>query len=142
MELVMNRQREKGGGGGSAYNSPDTSASALQSSLLSDRNKSGQMTDSPQSQIQRMMQSSGGGQSPYLQSPPGQQQVPVNPMDPQPFYISGDSPHQLPPHQPPAVPQRRTWGQPQPINFGQPAMNWGGPRPMFQQPQYPQPQPR
>merc|ERR1719336_808330 len=98
MELVMNRQREKGGGGGSAYNSPDTSASALQSSWLSDRNKSGQMTDSPQSQIQRMMQSSGGGQSPYLQSPPAQQQVPVNPMDPQPFYISGDSPHQLPPH--------------------------------------------
>ena len=144
MELVMSRQREKGGGGGgSAYNSPDSSASALQSNWLSDRSRAqagqqAQMTDSQQSQIQRMMQNSGGGQSPYLQSPPAQhqQQLPVNPMDPQPFYISGDSPHQLP-AQPPAVPQRRTWGQPQPINFGNPAMNWGGPRPMYQ-PQYPQ----
>ena len=78
----------------------------------------------------------GPGQSPYLQSPPAPPQGPVNPMDPQPFYISGDSPQQLP--QQPAVPQRRTWGQPQPINFGSPAMNWGGPRPLFQQPQYPQ----
>ena len=52
-----------------------------------------------QSQIQQMMHS------------PQQQQAPAapphhNPMDPQPFYIAHDPPQ-----------QRRTWGQPQPINF-------------------------
>ncbi len=34
-----------------------------------------------------------------------------NPMDPQPFYIASPDP--------PATPQRRTWGQPQPISFAQ-----------------------
>ena len=41
-------------------------------------------------------------------------------MDPQPFYISSDS--QPPPpqiQQAPHTPQRRTWGQPQPISFAQ-----------------------
>ena len=44
---------------------------------------------------------------------------PHNPMDPQPFYISSDS--QPPPQitQPPHTPQRRTWGQPQPMSFAQ-----------------------
>ena len=41
-----------------------------------------------------------------------------NPMDPQPFYISSDAQVPVPPPmaQPP---QRRTWGQPQQINFAQ-----------------------
>ena len=46
--------------------------------------------------------------------------APHNPMDPQPFYISSDS--QPPPpqiQQAPHTPQRRTWGQPQPISFAQ-----------------------
>ena len=92
-----------------------------------------------QSQIQRMMQNSPHGsphgQQPYIQSPP---QQPQNPMDPQPFYITGDSPHHPPVQpQPPPPHQRRTWGQPQPINFGQNPM-YGGPRPMYGGPQYPQ----
>jgi len=38
--------------------------------------------------------------------------LPVNPMDPQPFYIAVQDP-------PTSTPQRRTWGQPQPITFAQ-----------------------
>ena len=53
---------------------------------------------SQQSQIQQMMH------RPQQQQP----QQPQNPMDPQPFYIAHE------PQQP-----RRTWGQPQPINFAQ-----------------------
>ncbi len=54
-----------------------------------------------QSQIQQMMQQ--------------QRQQQQSPMDPQPFFISeGHHPHHPPP---PPPPQRRTWGQPQPINF-------------------------
>ena len=60
-----------------------------------------------QSQIQQMMHTSQSAipsvASP--QRPPPNQQA--NPMDPQPFYIS----------QPDPPPQRRTWGQPQPISF-------------------------
>merc|ERR1719211_825833 len=41
--------------------------------------------------------------SPSRPPPPSQ----TNPMDPQPFFIS----------QPDPPPQRRTWGQPQPISF-------------------------
>jgi len=75
-----------------------------------------------------------------------------NPLDPQPFYISADSPQQpVPPSPagsggPPHTPQRRTWGQPQPISFAQqgggmmsvdpsgwggqqPRQRWGGPPP-------------
>lgn len=38
--------------------------------------------------------------------------MPHNPMDPQPFFIA--SPDLLT-----TTPQRRTWGQPQPISFAQ-----------------------
>ena len=158
MEQVMSRQerqtgqeRQEGG-----YMSPDTSTnSALGSSWLSDRNRSDHRTPdrfgspgpgyrgdtsepdlgkmaSQQSQIQRMMQQPQQQQYNNIQSPPPQQQQPLNPMDPQPFYITGDSPHhpQVPPQQPHTP--RRTWGQPQPINFGQGGpMNPYGPRPMY-----------
>ena len=80
-------------------------------------------------------------QSPRLQPQQGQQPggPPMpNPMDPQPFYIS----------QPDPPPQRRTWGQPQPIHFAhqhgpggmdwpqQPARRaqWGAPQPPPQRP--------
>ena len=60
-----------------------------------------------QSQIQQMMHTSQSAipstASPSRPPPPSQ----TNPMDPQPFYIS----------QPDPPPQRRTWGQPQPISF-------------------------
>lgn len=58
-----------------------------------------------QSQIQQMMHHPSAIASP--QRPPMQQPPSGNPMDPQPFYIS----------QPDPPPQRRTWGQPQPISF-------------------------
>ena len=91
------------------------------------------------SQIQIMMN--------QPKTPPSAQRPTQNPLDPQPFYISSDSPQQ--PH-----PQRRTWGQPQPISFAQQGggmMNvdwqqqpprqrqqWGGPP---QEPQPPRPYP-
>jgi hypothetical protein len=74
-----------------------------------------------QSQIQKMMHTS--PQSPqnpsqYMQP----QSQPHNPMDPQPFYMAGaeQPPQQV--HQQVQQPQRRTWGQPQPINFGHPGI--------------------
>ena len=85
-----------------------------------------------QSQIQQIMHHSAiPNQSP---APSGRQ----NPMDPQPFYIS----------QPDPPPQRRTWGQPQPISFAhqQPGggvdwpqqpprrAQWGSPQPPPQRP--------
>merc|ERR1719474_1141135 len=165
----MSRQREKGSGQGVS----DTSA--IQSNWLSERNKPqpgpptynvdqsknidpytrtfSTMNDSlhelqtdiqklatQQSQIQKMMQTPPQNPSPYMQ--PQSQQQPHNPMDPQPFYISGSEP----PQQVHQQPQRRTWGQPQPINFGNHGMGWNGqmpgPRPpvppMYGAPQYPQ----
>ena len=57
-------------------------------------------------------------QSSRLQPQQQQPQQSPNPMDPQPFYIS----------QPDPPPQRRTWGQPQPIHFahqhGPGGMDW------------------
>ncbi len=73
---------------------------------------------SQQSQIQQMM-GGGGGQQQQQQHHP-QAPPPPSSMDPQPFYIAPDHPghHQLHhPHQQPLPPQRRTWGQPQPIHF-------------------------
>lgn len=58
-----------------------------------------------QSQIQQMMHHPSAISSP--QRPPPAAMQSGNPMDPQPFYIS----------QPDPPPQRRTWGQPQPISF-------------------------
>merc|ERR1712223_1335955 len=93
-----------------------------------------------QSQIQQMMhtsQSAIPSASPQRPPPPPQHQA--NPMDPQPFYIS----------QPDPPPQRRTWGQPQPISFAhqgpgggvewppqQPPRRaqWGAPQPPQQRP--------
>ena len=64
-----------------------------------------------QSQIQQMMHTSQSAipstASPQRPGGPPQPQQNPNPMDPQPFYIS----------QPEPPPQRRTWGQPQPISF-------------------------
>ena len=153
MEVVMSRQREKGGAGAGEQ-------SALGNSWLSERASA--QTSSPshhpppdqrppdnytpnkhmneslhemqtdiqklatqQSQIQKMMQS------------PKPTPQPHNPMDPQPFYIAGMEQQQQQQQQPLQVvqpsPQRRTWGQPQPINFGGPGMGWSspmaGPRP-------------
>ena len=141
MEQVMSRQersREKSSDPG------QSPGSALTGAWLSERQQPGSpyttldhsrqpsvdpYHDHQQSQIQRMM---GATPQPYVQSPPAQ---PHNPMDPQPFYITGDSPHH-PPHQPPPPQhQRRTWGQPQPINFAGNG-NMYGPRPMYGQGQY------
>ena len=83
-----------------------------------------------QSQIQQMMH------SPHQQQQQPQQSV--NPMDPQPFYISGGE--SMPQQHHPQPHQRRTWGQPQPINFahdpqyaggygGAPRRSWGQPAP-------------
>ena len=67
-----------------------------------------------------------------------------NPLDPQPFYISADSPQQPMPPQGsapmgaggPPTPQRRTWGQPQgPMTFAQQGggvIEWGGGTPQRQ----------
>merc|ERR1711892_414546 len=190
MEMVMSRQREKGGAGGAGgavQGVPDTSA--IQSNWLSERNKAqpgpptynadqsknidpytrtfSTMNDSlhelqtdiqklatQQSQIQKMMQTS--PQSPqnpsqYLPQQPQPPSQPHNPMDPQPFYIAGAEPQQqVHQQQQQQQPQRRTWGQPQPINFGNHGMGWNGqmpgppgqmpgPRPpMYGAPQYPQ----
>lgn len=61
-------------------------------------------------QIQQIMHPSAGPQS----------RPPPNPMDPQPFYISSDSQPPAPPQiTQPHTPQRRTWGQPQPMSFAQ-----------------------
>ncbi len=73
---------------------------------------------SQQAQIQQMMR---GGQQQQQQ----QQQPPPNPMDPQPFYMAPDHPEM---HH---TPQRRTWGQPQPIHF---AHQGGPPPPQMDQP--------
>ena len=81
------------------------------------------------------MQTSQSAISPQSRGPPQPQ---ANPMDPQPFYIS----------QPDPPPQRRTWGQPQPISFAhqgpsggvewpqQPPRRaqWGAPQPPPQRP--------
>ena len=66
-----------------------------------------------QTQIQQMM----SPQRQQQQQPPQQQQH--NPMDPQPFYMASDHPPMGGPGPGPGpmTPQRRTWGQPQPINF-------------------------
>ncbi len=89
-----------------------------------------------QTQIQQIMhpsQGPGGYPSAMSASP----QRPMNPMDPQPFYIS----------QPDPPPQRRTWGQPQPISFAHQGpgggiewpqqaprrAQWGAPQPPPQQ---------
>ena len=71
-----------------------------------------------QSQIQQMMQNtSGPPNSPSQQQPYGA----AHPMEPQQMYMPEQqlSPQQ---HQ---TPQRRTWGQPQPINFGHPGPGVG-----------------
>ena len=92
-------------------------------------------------QIQQMMNQSGG--------PPSR--APHNPMDPQPFYISSESqqpPPQIPNPYTPHTPQRRTWGQPQPISFAQQSggmmsvdpglrrQQWGAPNGMAETGQY------
>merc|ERR1719195_1319538 len=108
MESVMSRQ-QRGARQGPAR---DTAGAGW----LAERSRQEEAASpSPQSQqIQRMMQ-----QQQYLQSPPQQPQQPHNPMDPQPFYITGDSPHhpqaQGAPPPPPQHTPRRTWGQPQPV---------------------------
>jgi len=150
MEVVMSKQKEK-------TDPQPGPVSALGSNWLSERPRqpsvSSQPTDpytrsynnmndsiyelqsdlhklaSQQSQIQNMMQSpqntQNAGQSQYAS--------PANAMDPQPFYISGSGQQQHPQMQQPQqqTPQRRTWGQPQPINFGAPP-GWnnsmGGPQ--------------
>ena len=160
MEVVMSRQREKGSGA--------VEQSAVGNNWLSERAKSA--TSSPshhppaadqrptdqysptkhmneslhemqtdiqklatqQSQIQKMMQSP-------------KPAPPHNPMDPQPFYIAGmEQQQQQQPLQVQPSPQRRTWGQPQPINFGAPGMGWNspmaGPRPPIYGPPQPYPQ--
>ena len=139
MEAVMSRQRGNNAG---AESSP---ASALQSGWLSERaSRAGSAAPSPQqqqqqrgnytnmndsihelqsdlrqlasqqSQIQRMMQQpspqSGPQPGQYIQSPPPPQ-PPHNPLEPQPFYMSGEATVAPAPH------QRRTWGQPQPIQM-------------------------
>ena len=138
MESVMSRQ-QRGASQGPArdtagYMSPGEAGAGAGAGWLAERSRQEEAASpSPQSQqIQRMMQ-----QQQYLQSPPQQPQQPHNPMDPQPFYITGDSPHHpqaqgaAPP--PPQHTPRRTWGQPQPVTFGQagPAPWAQGPRPVY-----------
>ncbi len=124
--LSGNRQGGGAGGAGGAPNpmrTPDVenmdmdayakNLNAMNDSLH-DLQSDIQRLASQQSQIQQMM-SGQPQQQPQQQLPQQQQALPPNPMDPQPFYIAPDHPghHQL--HHP--SPQRRTWGQPQPIHF-------------------------
>ena len=91
-----------------------------------------------QSQIQQIMHHSAMPPNSQVTPNPRGGGGPANPMDPQPFYIS----------QPDPPPQRRTWGQPQPISFAhqQPGggvdwpqqpprrAQWGSPQPPPQRP--------
>eukprot|EP00092_Neocalanus_flemingeri_P035023 GFUD01038111.1.p1 GENE.GFUD01038111.1~~GFUD01038111.1.p1 ORF type:complete len:1437 (-),score=321.88 GFUD01038111.1:947-4795(-) len=159
MEMVMSRQREKGSAQAvpdtSAIQSnwlsernkaqpgpptqnvdqsksvdPYTRTFSTMNDSLHELQTDIQKLATQQSQIQKMMH-------PDPRSPPTQSQYMQpqahNPMDPQPFYIAGSEtpqqvhPQQMQPQQ--MQPQRRTWGQPQPINFGNQGMGWNGPMP-------------
>jgi len=92
-----------------------------------------------QARIHRMMSGQQHDQHQHRMQPPQQ----GNPMDPQPFYMANDSPHNYgsppPPPQQATTPQRRTWGQPQPIHFAHQPPYGGPPAPPSWQNQRQQP---